>query len=599
MKDKNFIHIVNSVREHRVFWLASILLITSWCYIFLDFLPNPDGKIGHDYTYFLPRLLAGYYWFSENGFFKIPYFTPAFCGGDLFYTGPQNLYYSLPQLLTFFVNPLSAVSLTFFTFAAIGYFGFYYLLRDTFRCHKLAALLGAALFLFNNFYAYRLVIGHLSFHGFMLIPLITCFLLKRESNANWIRSNHSYSIAPALLISYILYSGGVAILPPVLFAILVLVLIYASIHRLNVLHFKRFLTASVLAIVFSVSKLMTMVYLLENFPRDGYPLPGTDSFITALWIPFKSLFIAAENNTALLTNIRWNFNRHEFEFGITLVPLIVFSLWTILLLTGKITIPRKTISCIPYFVFIIIILAVPVFLNFFTPEWNGFLKKVPMIRSSSSLFRWYLIYIPFLLVLSGLAFNYLDSSKRSTQIIAGLMLAYLVVSNVKTDKTYYYLQEYDPQIVVQNYSFISAENKIPRIRDIGYGYIYEKNKVARGNEIFTKGISKLNCDQPLFGYKHEFLPQKENLEAGPIGKTVNGHYSLRNPACYIYPDSNLCRPGDNFFESQKTELEDFASYKPYGYRLPVQQVLANVLSLSSVVISFFFLIVYNFRRIRR
>ena len=596
MKEFNVTPYINKLKEQRTFWLISVLLIASWCYIFLDFFPNRDGNIGHDYSYFLPRLLAGYYWFSENGLFNTPYFTPAFCGGDLFYANPQNLYYSLPQLLTFFINPLSAVSATFVTFALIGYFGFYYLLRDTFNCHKWAALLGAALFLFNSFYAYRIIIGHLSFHGFMLIPLIAFFLLKRESNTNWVKSKHSYSIAAALLISYILYSGGIAILLPITVTILVIVLMYASIHQLNALHWKRFLTTGILIITFSASKLMTIIYVIQNFARDGYPLPGTDSFITALWIPFKSLFIAAENNSNLLTNSVWELERHAFEYGITIIPLILLSIWAVLLIAEKIKRRQKTILYKRYILFIIIILATPILLNFYTPEWNHFLKNTPIIKNSSSLFRWYMIYIPFLLILSGLAFNQLDPDKKSTQIVASLLIIFVVTYNANTDNEFYHLQKYNPQIVIQNHNFISTQESIPQIQYIGYGYYDKSGKEARGNEIFTNGISKLDCYQPLFGYRHEFLPQKEKIKAGSIGEVIEDNYNMKNPACYIYPDANQCQPGDNFVKNQTTDLIKFTAYMPYDYALPLPQMLANMLSLISIIISFFFLIIYNSRR---
>ncbi len=54
------------------------LLLIIYILLFGDFFPNNQNKLGHDYTYFLSRLLAGYYWFETNGLFAIPWFTPAF-----------------------------------------------------------------------------------------------------------------------------------------------------------------------------------------------------------------------------------------------------------------------------------------------------------------------------------------------------------------------------------------------------------------------------------------------------------------------------------------------------------------------------------------
>jgi hypothetical protein len=55
--------------------------------LFLRWLPNENGTLGHDYTYFFPALLNGYFWFMENGF-AVPWFTPAQCGGVASYPNP-------------------------------------------------------------------------------------------------------------------------------------------------------------------------------------------------------------------------------------------------------------------------------------------------------------------------------------------------------------------------------------------------------------------------------------------------------------------------------------------------------------------------------
>ena len=116
-----------------------------------------------------------------------------------------------------------------------------------------------------------------------------------------------------------------------------------------------------------------------------------------------------------------------------------------------------------YILFIIIILAAPVLLNFYTPEWNNALKNTPIIKNSTSLFRWYMIYIPFLLILSGLAFNHLDPNKKSTQIVASLLIIFVVTINAKTDKEYYHLQKYIPKIDIQHNNYINTQDSIPQL----------------------------------------------------------------------------------------------------------------------------------------
>jgi len=105
----------------RLFFLCTLIcVIFAYHLIFSQFFPNKHNNLGVDYTYFLPILLNGYYWFQSNGLFEVPWFTPAFCGGVPYLPNPQTMYYSFPQLLTFFTDPASSVYITFIVFALLG-----------------------------------------------------------------------------------------------------------------------------------------------------------------------------------------------------------------------------------------------------------------------------------------------------------------------------------------------------------------------------------------------------------------------------------------------------------------------------------------------
>ncbi|MCK5451521.1 MAG: hypothetical protein KAI70_07135, partial [Candidatus Omnitrophica bacterium] len=154
------------------------LILFAYYSIFRHYFPNVNGNMGHDYSFFLPALLDGYFWFHKNGLLEIPWFTPSFCGGSLNYININNGYYTLPQFITFFTDPVTAVRLTFVIFAGIGLSGFYFLLRRAFFFSPAGSYLCATLFLFNGFYAHRMIVGHLGYFSFMLLPFITFFLLR-------------------------------------------------------------------------------------------------------------------------------------------------------------------------------------------------------------------------------------------------------------------------------------------------------------------------------------------------------------------------------------------------------------------------------------
>ena len=89
-----------------------ILIFLIHQYIFLDFFPNNNGFLGHDYEYFLPNFIFGKIWFKNN-LLSVPWFTPSFCCGIPFYPDPQSMFYSLQQLFYIFFEPILASKFLF------------------------------------------------------------------------------------------------------------------------------------------------------------------------------------------------------------------------------------------------------------------------------------------------------------------------------------------------------------------------------------------------------------------------------------------------------------------------------------------------------
>ena len=115
-------------------WIISLaILALAYHWIFSAYFPAANGKVGDDYSYFLPKLIAGYFWSLNNGPFVAPWFTPSACGGLPAFANPQNIFYSVPQWLTLFVSPLTAAYLTMLLFAGLGFIGTYLLLNKSFQ----------------------------------------------------------------------------------------------------------------------------------------------------------------------------------------------------------------------------------------------------------------------------------------------------------------------------------------------------------------------------------------------------------------------------------------------------------------------------------
>ena len=138
--------------------------------LFLPYMSDAKGRMAADYALHVPNLLVGLYWRLANGLGAVPWFDPAQCGGVPYHADPNVGFYALPQALAFATSMDAALKATFAAFAAIGFFAAYGLMRSSFAASRAAALASAGLFLFNGFFAARMLAGHLTFHAFMLAP---------------------------------------------------------------------------------------------------------------------------------------------------------------------------------------------------------------------------------------------------------------------------------------------------------------------------------------------------------------------------------------------------------------------------------------------
>ncbi len=564
--------------------LIFVIVLISYHLIFSNFFPNSHGKLGHDYRMWFPRLLAGYYWFETNGLFAIPWFTPALCGGILLFANPQDLYFSVPQWLTFWVDPLTGIWLTFIIFAMIGFLGFFLLLRRVFGCSPWSSLLGGTLFLFNGFYTYRIIIGHLGYHSFMLMPIIALLLLHHKDKAGV--KHHLYrSLLSALAFSYVFYSGGIHLLIPMTFSIMAIAFIYA-IKNNHLSHFMVRLTGCLIIVFFlSFSKLTASLATLNNLPREGYVLPGIPRLLDAFWLPFKALFFISQDwevTQNIFTNFKWPLDRHEFEIGITLIPLFLILMGIKCLLSIK----KKEWL---YLLGLFFILMIPILVNFYTPEWNIFLKKLPVLKNSSTLVRWYSIYVPTLILIAILVFERY-SLKPVIRVSSSLVFIALVITlNIARDKSYYAKQSYDPTHIIVGYLNAKEKRSIPDIKHVATAVI---KSAVRDDSLMILGVSQLNCYESLFGYKHEFFPKKDQLVVGSVIQLRNGHFNMKNPACYTFPDQNDCDPGDHFKTDQREDLVDFIHYRNYEFEISLMQKIANYVTLLTLISCFVYLIGY-------
>ncbi len=582
--------------------LVGLILIGIHNHIYLQFFPNNQGNLGHDYMGPLPFLLDGYFWYMKNGIFDVPWFTPSFCGGVPKFPNPQAGYYSIPQVLSFLFNPLVSVKITFLLFSAIGFSGFYILLRRLFVFARTTALLGAAIFLFNGFYSYRMVVGHFNFHPFMVLPIVALWLIRPVHEDGRLDKKRfaGDTILAGLAISYMIYSGAASILPPFMLAILGIGALFAMTNgesfRLKIFILK-LLTAVAVASALSASKLVAVISYLRHFPRDYYQLPGYETFSDIAAVLMNSLFWAPSTEFAnkAMVNAVYAYDRSTFEYGITFVPLIIIVVGLAGVIYGLIVRrPYKipTLSKSLWAGALILVLLIPVALNYYTPPWNAFLKSVPLVKTSSILIRWFLIYIPIVTVISCIALERGRLLKRYGMEAAAIGIIAVVVFNISTDRDHYHTENYDPKPIIIAHNLVKAGKWTPEISRVKFAPRGNKAVAVPfkdRNNFIAYGISQLNCYDPIFGYGLEKFPQKE-LRQGPVMQEISGKLNIKNPACYVYPEENNCSPGDHFTVGQKEYAKSFANYKGYPFKMSFLQKLANAVSIAAFLGSMLFII---------
>lgn len=541
----------------------------------LSFFPNAHGKLGHDHEYFLPLLLAGKYWIAENGLLAVPRFTPAFCGGLPLLANPQSLFYSLPQMLSLAVDPVTSIVLTTLVAATLGGIGTFVLMRGRFATSVEAASLAAAIFFCNGFLLHRMAIGHVTYHVVAFVPLLCHVLLTPLPHAPLER--HLWRAAGPVaaasgMLTYVTYAGAPNILVPLAIAVTVIWLIHALLRGPVASFWLIGSAAALIAAAASAAKLAPALVLLAHFPRSDAVLIF-DHPLALPYALFMGLFLPAALPDRLGIMLR-----HEMELGVGLVPLLALVAGA-LVASGRHRawpwlrrLDRRRAAMLAA---LSLLLALPWWLSYGDAEHAALLKLLPYIGSNVLLVRWFFIYLLPLALAAGLVLDAIFAAAQRRGIaLTGVALTALT-GLVFTNQTFYDAQPYAPGIILAADQRLQASGTAPPISRIG------ESAPERRNNDLAAGASGIPCYEPIFGYWLETFPP--GLAPGPI-LSATGDRHLRNPACYIYGQANGCAPGDTFSAAQRPEEASFAAYKPFAYVLPLWQRCADAVSLGGITV---------------
>ncbi len=550
-------------------WAAVALAFAAYLWIFLPLIPADGHRVGADYSLHLPNLLAGYFLYREGGLFSLPWFNPGQCGGIPFLADLNVGFYSLPQFLSFVVDPLAAVRATFVVFAAVGAVGFYALARRAFALSPSASAIAAVLFMFNGTFAYRMAIGHLTFHPLMLTPWIALCLVRGTALG---------SLLAGALFAYAFQAGMIHGIGPVAFAVAAILLVHGIRNGQAARPWIAFAGAAVVAIALCATRLAAALAFAKYFPRDQYGLAGFPDLFEAVRVLVFSLLgipIAAEAWQSL-ANADALLERPEWEYGIGPAAVVLILAGAALFAARARNLGRH----LPALVAIAAILSLPLLLNWYVPAWNALLKQLPLLGSSTTLVRWFMLYIPVGALLAALVFDRLFSIGIRAPATALVVLT-IVLPNAMVGKGIYKAQSYDATPIVAAWH---SGKTIP-VTDIEVDPDSTPGHRVwlGGNNAIADGHSQLYCYAPVFGYQLQTLPVG-TLHAGPVSELSSaGTFNIKNPSCYIFPGANSCRPAAEFSAKEASAAGAFARYAPFPFALPALQVAANWINLFALI----------------
>jgi hypothetical protein len=537
-------------------WLAFLLVCLSYSALLGNFFPDATGKLGPDYALGMPYAVEWAQWVRAHGVLARHWFSPSWCGGVPMAPHPDYPVVSPFFLFTLFLRPVAATYAAALLCAAVGWWGMWRCLRDVFRCGPWPALAGATVYMCNGFYFHRIIIGHASFHSVMLFPVILWGLLSER---------RAWNALAALL------TGAIAIAHPASVATLsvasmVPLLLLARLWR--PVRWRRVVGLTALGVGIGASKLALGVALLRQFPRTDYPLPGIDSLWTnaLVWVRWL-FFLPGDDPPLAYVNMRWGVQRHEFEYSVgpAVLLLLLFGAWRVWKERPARLWSRWSLAiaiwCLSLWL-----------LNYYSPGWNAFLKRVPVIGSYSWLVRLWFAYVPLGACMAALVLQRLP---RPQLLSAGVMLVSSLWLWVPDRTHYFHGLGHDP-----------GPNEVQHALD-GFPPVRLVGRFAPTTQVdlaMLPSLSQHPCYYPLFGYRLEHMPVKD-MGPGSIWRETNGALNIKNPACYVFPEENGCSPGDPFRVEERDKAAAFAERRPFSFATPRWLDLLDGLSLVSLAVT--------------
>ena len=539
--------------------------------------------VGHDYRYFVPRLIDTDLHLRVNGP-SIQWYTPSFGGGLPAFPNPQHLQYSLIQLLTLFINPWNAILLTAALVNLLGFAIFYRFARSNLELGSAAATLGAIFFIGNGFSIERLIVGHVGFHLFPLSALFLWLLVDRR----W--SDLTRGAIAGLAIAVTMYQAGFFLL--IMMALTVaLCLPLVEVCRAGAIDLRCLIRASSVAILFgtliSAPKIVAALMLMRQFPRQiaDHPVGSIAQGLAGLAAQLAGVetltgLLALANIEVgrvygvLLRLIGGDFGIWELDAGVSPVLFACLAIggWSLLAAwrngeTARLGASQKIA---------LLLLAIGGWIVVESALARGLiyplLKTLPIFNALHVNPRLAGAFIlPLAIAAAALVDRVLRRPGRESLAVA------LIVGSWLAPLTYFALPA---KLHFPNFDVSRSLADHAAVRQ-GERFTIDRLADVSDAEAFSMHASSLLPYDPLLGYANEmFTPQ---THAGDVRTAEGGYWNMTNPASLVFAELNGLTPFERIRESDRDRLDAFLARQQPNWRTPA---FLNALVVIALIAAF-------------
>jgi hypothetical protein len=550
-----------------------ILPLALFCVIFALFLNASYPLLGEDYLYYFPRLLIGKWHFLQHGFFPLRYIVHL-CGGIPQYGNPQDYFYSLPQILSLFLNLWPAALISTIVFLILGYVGWWKFAKDVMKLDSAWSHVLAIIVVSFGYHFMHAIAGHLAYQSTPMIGWLLWILFATHRGRT---SLILRSILFGLLSAYMLYSGGYFVVITAIVLIAAILPFWLLLEKRGISGFlMRFLGCIAITAALCASKLAAVYSMMRFFPRhiDYLPLPESASNMPMFIL--KSFFGFPQG---------WglfNYEKLIHEYSMFLSPLVLIGV-----LSAAFFFLRDKNKSLTQKISLTVVAIIVLILLVQLASGSGLfilLKELPVLSSIRITMRF--LYIPGILMsIAGVwglrnlgAFSAFKKHSGMLAFGASFLTVILFYASYASyvnepivDRTFPYDRILENLAVHPDY----LKKPVTKVEDwTGAQKVIDVHYVTAG----TTGIS---CYEPILA-GNTFL---EPLVAGPVDTEHDGAFNLYNPACMQYPEENGCRPGDRIALTDKENLDKFAHGETTTWKISIAQRIADSVTLASLFFS--------------